>query len=209
MAKIRSGILGNTRGKVAGVVASQWKDVNYIREYVKPGNPRTPAQLVQRAKMSACVNFSRPLVGPVFNAFWDPFLKSKSGFNAFVSANIKNFGAIPEYDKVQIIQGKLIPIADLTVVNTASQKGITVSWSIEALDAGVLEGDIKIAVYNIARDQWTFAFNVASVDDESYTVGLPQLNTGDEVAVYAYYNYTVQGILQGVSTSSSAVYTAL
>jgi hypothetical protein len=110
MGVLRAGILGNIRGKVAGVVGAQWKDVNYLREYIKPANPNTDLQKAQRNMMADCVQFCKPLVGPVFNAYTDRFQKSMSGFNYFIKSNIKIFDGLPDYEAISLTEGKLSPI---------------------------------------------------------------------------------------------------
>ena len=88
MAKIKSGILSKVQGKVAGVVGATWKGKNYLRELVKPGNPNTPAQQLQRGKMSVAVKASRTFLAPVLTRFLSKFVKNMSAYNWFVKQNI-------------------------------------------------------------------------------------------------------------------------
>lgn len=88
MAKIKSGILSKVQGKVAGVVGATWKGQNYLRELVKPGNPKTPAQQLQRGKMSVAVKASRTFLAPVLTRFVSKFVKNMSAYNWFVKQNI-------------------------------------------------------------------------------------------------------------------------
>jgi|LSQX01.1.fsa_nt_gb hypothetical protein len=88
MAKIRAGILSKVQGKVAGVVGATWKGKNYLRELVKPANPNTPRQQLQRAKMSTAVKASRWFLGGVLDVYTNPFLKDMSGYNWFIKQNI-------------------------------------------------------------------------------------------------------------------------
>lgn len=88
MAKIKSGILSKVQGKVAGVVGATWKGKNYLRELVKPGNPNTPAQQLQRGKMSVAVKASRTFLAPVLTRFVSKFVKNMSAYNWFVKQNI-------------------------------------------------------------------------------------------------------------------------
>lgn len=88
MAKIKSGILSKVQGKVAGVVGATWKGQNYLRELVKPGNPNTPGQQLQRSKMSVAVKASRTFLAPVLSPFVGKFVKNMSAYNWFVKQNI-------------------------------------------------------------------------------------------------------------------------
>ena len=88
MAKIRAGILSKVQGKVGGVVGATWKGKNYLREHVKPSNPNTPAQQLQRAKMSVAVKGASYFLGGVLTRFTNKFVKDMSAYNWFVKQNI-------------------------------------------------------------------------------------------------------------------------
>ena len=88
MAKIRAGILSKVQGKVGGVVGATWKGKNYLREHVKPSNPNTPAQQLQRGKMSVAVKGAGYFLGGVLTRFTNKFVKDMSAYNWFVKQNI-------------------------------------------------------------------------------------------------------------------------
>lgn len=88
MAKIRAGILSKVQGKVGGVVGATWKGKNYLREHVKPSNPNTPAQQLQRGKMSVAVKSASYFLGGVLTRFTNKFVKDMSAYNWFVKQNI-------------------------------------------------------------------------------------------------------------------------
>lgn len=88
MAKIRAGILSKVQGKVGGVVGATWKGKNYLREHVKPSNPNTPAQQLQRGKMSVAVKGASYFLGGVLTRFTNKFVKDMSAYNWFVKQNI-------------------------------------------------------------------------------------------------------------------------
>lgn len=88
MAKIRAGILSKVQGKVGGVVGATWKGKNYLREHVKPSNPNTPAQQLQRGKMSVAVKAAGFFLGGVLTRFTNKFVKDMSAYNWFVKQNI-------------------------------------------------------------------------------------------------------------------------
>jgi len=87
MGVILQGILGGFSGKVGPVVGGKWKEIDYMRSYVIPSNPNTPAQQAVREKFSALVARGREILSVILNPFWDPFLSSMSGFNAWISQN--------------------------------------------------------------------------------------------------------------------------
>lgn len=88
MAKIRAGILSKVQGKVGGVVGATWKGKNYLREHVKPSNPNTPAQQLQRGKMSTAVKGAGFFLGGILTRFTNKFVKDMSAYNWFVKQNI-------------------------------------------------------------------------------------------------------------------------
>jgi len=157
MARLRSGILGQLRGKVAGVVGSQWKDKNYIREYVLPANPNTAAQQTQRTKMSDVVAFCKTLVGPIFNAYTDRFQKSMSGFNRFIKSNIAEFDGTPDYSLIKLTEGKLSsPTALTSTYNTGTGETI-INWAVNYGNNGAATDKCFVAIFDSGTGLWYFA----------------------------------------------------
>lgn len=156
MARLRAGILGNVRGKVAGVVGSQWKDKNYVREYVQPANPNTAAQQAQRTKMQECCAFAKPLVGPVFNSYTDKFQKSMSGFNFFIKQNIAIFDGSPDYAAIKLTEGKLFLAADDAPTYSAGNGSVNISYSDALGNNGADDDATFAAVYDSSSGIWYF-----------------------------------------------------
>ena len=184
MARIRSGILGNTRGKVAGVVGSQWKDKNYIREYIKPANPNTVKQQEQRSKMRLCVAWVKPIVGPILNAFVDPFQKSMSGFNAFISWNIQKFVDPVSYKDIKLTEGKLF-LQGFTIDGIdAGANSVDCSWDDETGYNGTPDDEIHIAVWNKTTGQWDVGqWGKRSDGAKGRTLSI-EITSGDELFAY-------------------------
>lgn len=208
MAKIRSGILGNLRGKVSGVVGSQWKDVNYVREYVKPANPNTAAQQLQRGLMAACVAFAKPLVGPVFNTFTDQFIKSMSGFNFFIKKNIALFDETPDYPAVKVTEGKLSPISGLGVTY-ADGTGVTVlTWDENLGNNGLGDDKLSWGLYDKSTGIWYFSDGPVNrdseIDQQTIITGL----TATNLQFYCYVGQLVAARLTLISNSVHVVCTA-
>ncbi len=198
MARIRSGVLGNTRGKVAGIVGSQWKDKNYIREYVLPANPNTAAQQVQRSKMADTVVFAKSLVGPVFNAYTDKFQKSMSGFNYFIKRNIAIFDGTPALDEIKITEGKLHAPTTVAGAYTNGVADIDVTWDESLGNNGSLTDQMYAAAYNNTTKLWYFAPAEVDRDDETLTIVGPTDAQPSNFEVYLWaiqYSGTIVNII--------------
>ncbi|KKL86953.1 hypothetical protein LCGC14_1939620, partial [marine sediment metagenome] len=93
MAIVKAPLLSlGASGKIAGtLVATTWKGLKVMREYVKPANPRTPDQLVQRGLFADAVSAWRLyLTNAEIRAAWNKKAlvsgKPQSGFNSAVSS---------------------------------------------------------------------------------------------------------------------------
>jgi hypothetical protein len=186
MARLRAGILGNVRGKVSGVVGSQWKDKNYVREYVKPANPNTAAQQVQRSLFGDCVNFAKTLVGPVFNEYTDKFSKSMSGFNLFIKNNIDFFTEVPSFASIQLTSGKLYFPSVISGVYDQETGSCIISYSEDLGNNGLLTDKVYAVGYDSNTKLWYFGAEEETRDDESIVVLFPSGLTSTDLWVWAW-----------------------
>ena len=88
MAIFRSTIFDNVRQKLANTVMYRLYSKWLLRS--NPGtirNPKTPEQLVQRAKMSLLVDLARRMA-PVIKVGFKPLATQKTVYNAFVQTNV-------------------------------------------------------------------------------------------------------------------------
>jgi hypothetical protein len=185
MAKLTGGILGKVSGKVAGVVAGNWKDKNYVRQYVIPSNPNSAAQQTQRNAFSNAVTFAKLLLGQVINVYIDPFMRSMSGYNYFIKQNIANLGAVPDYDAVKVTFGKLYSIASFEFDGWSGDTA-QFAW-LESLGSnGQLTDKVSCCVYN--ETQGVMYFPAASVtrDDETINVDCTGVEASDDLTAYCW-----------------------
>lgn len=206
MAKIRSGILGNIRGKVAGVVGGQFKDVNYLREYVKPANPNTAAQQTQRTKMADCVEFAKPLVGPIFNEYTDKFQKSMSGFNFFIKRNIAEFDGSPDYSVLKITEGKLSAISTLASTYTPGTGLLSLTWAKNLGNNGADDDSVCWLCYDTSTGIFYFQDAVVDRSTEADTQTIETGLNYNNLRVWAFCAQYVGTILDIIS---DAVYDAV
>jgi len=205
MAILRSGILGHTSGKVAGVVGGKWKDKSYIREYVIPANPNTTPQQEQRSKMSDCVAFAKGIVGQIFNQYVDKFQKSMSGFNYFISQNIAIFDGSPAWNTIVITFGKLWK-ATLTGAVKASDV-ITLAWDPTSVgNNGSTADRIYGAVYDTVTGLWYFPSSEVDRSVGTMTVTVPAASAAGDYMCFLFaskYSLTSPTLLEMVSDSTA------
>lgn len=89
MARISlSPLVVDIRNKVADMVFSKWRGINYVRSRVVPSNPNTQAQQDVRNSLARCVDMYQGLQA-LMKAAWSYVAsgKSYSGYNQMVSEN--------------------------------------------------------------------------------------------------------------------------
>lgn len=123
MARLPQGILGGVVGSVGTLVGTSWKGIPIIK--TKPlsvSNPKTTKQLAQRGKMKNIVAFTQPILSTIVKPLNDRFAQRQSGYNLFVSRNIKLFEneyPSPAGDLV-VSRGKL---GDTAITNVSASDG--------------------------------------------------------------------------------------
>lgn len=125
MAKTPNGIMGGIRGKVGGVVGGNWRGVNYIRAYAKPGYSNTDAQAAQRTAMGYLVAAAKPFVGRVFNSYSDKFLSRLSGFNWCIRENMAEVRLNDIVEDLKVTSGPLYPGSMVSAVRGVASTVIT------------------------------------------------------------------------------------
>lgn len=133
MAKLVNGILGGFSGKVGTVVGACWKGIDYIRSIAASvTNPRTEAQLEQRAKFSLIITFLRSLTAFLRIGFRGAAHKM-SAFNAAMAYNVKHAvkGTYPNYEidypNALLAQGPLAGALNPSVVSVIAGK-VDFTW---------------------------------------------------------------------------------
>lgn len=210
MAVLRSGILGHTSGKVAGVVGGKWKNKSYIREYVIPANPNTTPQQTQRGKMRDCVTFAKALVGQIFNTYGDKFQKGMSGFNYFIQQNIAIFDGSVSYSAIKITFGKLWKATIATATRVSGT--VTITWDPASLgNNGAATDGVYAAIYIIGTGLWYFASAEVARSVGTIDVTIPSATSSGNIICFLFaakYSVTSPTLLEMVSDSSESPLTA-
>lgn len=174
MARVTAPLLSlSASGKFADtLVASTWKGVPVMRQYVKPSNPNTQAQSDQRGYMTACVNawrnyFTLAATRTAWNRLALLLADTMSGFNAFCRNAVKVAKLDPDASFGTVATPTAAYKASITVKNlddgaTGDESGNFEIWAgsepsnlllIEsvAITAGVVIGTIALSTAAAVR----------------------------------------------------------
>ena len=190
MAIIKQGVLGAFSGKVGTVIGTSWKGIAIIRGIAASiANPRTPAQLEQRAKFSLVVKFLRPITAFLRIGFKSAALKM-SAFNAAMSYNLDHAvtGIYPDftldYTKLRVTQGNLPGALNPAAVSVVAAT-VAFTWEDNSLDAETMANDkVVLLVYNPTKGQSVNAIGNMTRTDGAQSVVVPDSFSGDEVQCY-------------------------
>jgi hypothetical protein len=189
MGKYSNGILGAFSGKVGPVVGASWNGKAYMRSYTKKiRNPQTPAQMMQRSKVSIVSKFIRPVRG-IINVGWKQYANGMTPANAATRYMLANaiIGDYPNYDidpeKVLISSGSLATATGATA--TAAAGKVTITWSDNSGTSSAEPTDkALIAVINPEKSEAVYQDNAAERTAATLNVSLPTHWAGDTVICY-------------------------
>ena len=208
MATFKQGILGGFSGKVGGAVGSSWKGINVMKSMpVSVANPRTAGQVSQRSKFKTIVELGSANLTGVCKPLWDRFSQKKSGYNAFVQANIDNCdanGIIVPADFITS-RGALTPIEVSVCSYNSTLDEFTTDWVDNSGEGSALATDkVFIMIYNKTQNV-SFSFDTANIRGEVQN----KKNNGIAIApgdeVYCY----VSALRADGSIVSNSSYTAV
>jgi hypothetical protein len=157
MAKVKAPFLSlGASGKIAGtLVASSWKGLKTVREYVKPSNPRTAAQTTQRNLFSSAVAaFRNFLTNTTGRAAWNRSAlatgNAQSGFNVAVKSLVGILGTDPDASFANVAAAGSGQTVDFTMLNmddgtTGDESGSFEVWAGDAPGSLLLNAnDVEI-----------------------------------------------------------------
>lgn len=202
MAVVQNPVTGRSKQKYASAIFSTWKGINVLRSLpLTVANPKTPGQLLQRAKLSITVALYRLMPGVVKIGYRQQAVK-KSEYNAFASDTLKNAftGSTAEtveidLTKLSVSKGTMAPTPTTLVVMNGDT--MEIGWDETApLAPGQAATDQANAVV-IAKDQTSglpvvlgTASNVARSVGQIDVLNVDQTGM-EETTVYLYFASTV------------------
>lgn len=213
MAKLRSGILDGFSGKVGTVVGSIWNGICTIRLYnANPSNPKSPAQLEQRAKFGTMIKFLLPLTAFLRLGFASTAIKM-TALNAAMKANIKEAitGIYPafeiDYTKAMVSVGKLAEALNPAITSTTAAE-IDFTWEDNSFDYGAESTDVAMCVvYNPTKGVAKSFVTVIPRNVGAYTAELPNSYSGDEVQCYLAFKSATGNVVSNSQYVSSLIVT--
>lgn len=210
MASGKQGILGALSGRVANVVCSSWKGIAVFKSLpASVANPRTNAQLQQRGRMSNIVMLASQINTPFIKPLWDRFQVEKSGYNAFVQANIANadeFGGTAPSMMV-MSKGKMPETSILSATAIIGLGQLAVTWYPGFSDQ-FSQGSDKPYLVAVNKTRET-SFAIAPErerNDGSASISLPSgTDAGDVLSVYLAFR-RADGTVVSNSSYSDVTY---
>ncbi len=194
MGKQVAGILGRYTGKVGNVVGSKWKNVDTVRVYSVPANPRTVAQVAHRGKFTLCQRVAQSILQSVVKPFWDGVSPGASGFNVFIGTNIRLVTDVNSFDDIRITSGSWEPVAALTSATYDSATGV-VDISIDDSTTSVGTPFDRLVLVAIDATNWEPADGKYTLlayvntdrnrDEDGGTLALPLGLTPSNIHCYA------------------------
>ena len=151
MARLDQGLLGGYSGKLGTTVGATWKGINVVRTYQpNVANPNTQAQNNQRELFRDVTQFASFFLGSLVKPFWDRQAKQMSGFNAFVSANVKSMKELGAFNSRQLIIGDgRLGHVDVELRLSANPDQLALIWEPEHIPLFGKETDrIAVIVFN-------------------------------------------------------------
>lgn len=189
MGKINQGILGGFSGKVGTVVGGSWKGITYMRaKAVSIANPKTEAQLIQRAKFALAVQYLQPCTDFV-RAGYKNYAVKQTAFNAAMSYTLSNAisGTYPSFEidpaKVLLSKGALTTASNAQAALSASTVKIT--WDDNSGLGSAKPTDRSLAiVVNPDNNEAVYRIAGAARISEEESLTIPIDWTGDKAEVY-------------------------
>lgn len=181
-------LLGLAKGKVGDLVFYRDGGEQRTRTRVVPKNPRTPAQMQQRAKIANVSALYRTMASVLADSFTNR-PSNQSGYNVFASTAI---GASPYMTKQQAAAACVLP--QPVIVSRGTLPALTYTLSESVGDGGV--------ALNLTA-QLTGTSTIAQLS-QAVIEQYPSIQEGDELTFVSLMFETVEGVNVGAD-----VYTAI
>ena len=201
MGTIKKGILGGFSGKVGTVIGGNWKGIDYMRsKAASVSNPKTEAQLDQRARFGAALKFLQPLT-PFLRVGFKNYAVKMSAFNSAMSYNLNNAlsGAYPDYfidyPSALVSRGNLPGALNPAILSTTPGE-IDFSWEDNSQGHNAKANDkVLLVVLNTTKQLAVTIVGGNTRSSGSQVATVPGTFAGDEVQCYIAFQDEKQTVL--------------
>lgn len=152
-------------------------------------NPRTAAQMNQRAKFTTALNFLKPLT-PFVRVGFKEYAIKMTAFNAAMAYTLQNavYGLAPDYfilySDVLVSRGKL-PVALNPQASSTNPGEIEFTWEDNSLESTAMPDDqVLLVIYNKVKSQVVTVIGGNTRVSGSQAVTVPASFVGDELECY-------------------------
>lgn len=188
MAKTTAPLLSfGGRGQIGKtMVASKWRGIPYMRQYVVPANPRTAAQTQVRT-LFAFLREVWKLAPTGLQAPWDAFASGRKflGFNKIVGENVRVMNGETDCDNMIFspgARGGLSPTG-VTVVTGTTPGGVLVAGSAPTAPSGWTFDALCACAFPDQDPTGIFTGPIVYGEDTSSTYSIPLLGFAEGVVV--------------------------
>ena len=211
MGTIKRGILGGFSGKVGTVIGGNWKGIDYMRsKAASVSNPKTEAQLDQRARFGATLKFLQPLTAFIRVGFKSYAVKM-TAFNSAMSYNLNNalVGAYPDYfidyASALVSRGSL-PDALNPQVLSVNAGEIEFSWEDNSEESTATANDkVLLVVFNPAKQKAITIIGGNARSAGSQIVTVPSTFGDDEVHCFIAFQNANQSVLSNSQYAGAVI----
>lgn len=190
MGTIKQGILGGFSGKVGTVIGGNWKGIDYMRsKAASVSNPKTEAQLDQRARFGAALAFLQPIT-PFVRVGFKNYAVKMTAFNSAMSYNLNNalVGAYPDYaidyNNALVSRGTLATALN-ALASSNDPNTVTFTWEDNSTQGNANATDqAMLLVLNPLKKEAVYVTNGAERSACSQTLTVPANYSGDAVECF-------------------------
>ncbi len=171
MAIIINGILHSGKGKIGPVIMSEWKGIPYIKSYVIPKDPKTPAQLSHRAKIKCLSDFLKPNYASYIKTYFTKAIEglAMSQWNKFFQVNTSVIDPKNNYKNILISYGDVDPVEITMCQYNTSTDRMTIQWNSGSGNNSTPSDNIEI-YFKSVDDNFLRPLQLTSIErrDEEY-----------------------------------------
>lgn len=178
MARFNFPFLEGFSGRIGPVVVFYRNDKRYVRAYTVPRDPKTPAQLAQRAKLK----LANQGLSPLSEAIRQGYRNNHKAYRSLVGKAIKEFivGEYPsfsiDYSKIQLSEGRLLLPEHIEATYNSNIRQVSFRWDtkLSAASKWSRANDIaRIVLFKESTLETTELYGVVKRSQGGATIHIP------------------------------------